>query len=236
MRVEVTGEPLGEIGADLEAVGLFEGEELPRRAPVGRRAPATSGAAFQEADPAAPRRRSDGVLVVGLGKREELDPERLRVAAARRWPRRAATTRARSPGRCPRTAADREREPRGALVEGTVLASYRFDRFKSRDPDDPPPAGARAPGDRSRRAMPTRSARPVEVARIASAEAANRARDLQNLPANVVTPTYLPIGLARSPPPTRRSRAEVLGRAEIEELRDGRAAAVAKGSARGAAG
>ena len=46
------------------------------------------------------------MLVVGLGAREDFEPERARVAAA--------------------------------LVEGTVLAGYRFDRYKAAEPDDEP--------------------------------------------------------------------------------------------------
>jgi leucyl aminopeptidase len=110
-----------------------------------------------------------------------------------------------------------------------VLASYRFDRFKSRDPDDPPP------GKLDRLVIAAGSdaeevTRPVEVARIAS-EAANRARELQALPSNVVTPTYLADRGREIAAAHDAVRAEIMSRSEIEDLGMGGLAAVAKGSA-----
>ena len=89
------------------------------------------------------------LLVVGLGKRDELDAERLRIApplAVAQAARYEATTIAWAlpesggAGITPASLA-------AGLVDGTVLASLRFDRFKSRDPDDPAAPAARAPGD-----------------------------------------------------------------------------------------
>ena len=71
-----------------------------------------------------------------------------------------------------------------------MLAAYRFDRFRSRDADDPPPP-------RLERLVLVADAGELErveaEARIAlvGAEAANRARELQNLPANELTPEGL---------------------------------------------
>ena len=72
-----------------------------------------------------------------------------------------------------------------ALVEGTLLKLYSFDRFKSSPSDDGEDgvesleiAGDGVDGDE------------VERGRVVS-EAANAARDLQNLPANVATPSFL---------------------------------------------
>ncbi|MGH2965339.1 MAG: leucyl aminopeptidase [Solirubrobacterales bacterium] len=228
MRVEVTGEALGEIGADLEALGLFEGEELPN----ALRSVAGVGdvrAAFRKLTllrPGGDRR----VLVVGLGKREELGPERLRVAAAlsvAEAGRYDASTLAWDLPDGQRKNASASLA--SALAEGTVLASYRFDRFKSRDPDDPPP------GKLDRLVIAAGSdaeevTRPVEVARIAS-EAANRARELQALPSNVVTPTYLADRAREIAAAHDAVRAEIMSRSEIEDLGIGGLAAVAKGSA-----
>ena len=82
------------------------------------------------------------VLVVGLGKRDELEPgaaaDLRRAGGGGRPARYDATTIAwalpdsGAAGAAPATLA-------AGLVEGTILASFRFDRFKSRDPDDPPP-------------------------------------------------------------------------------------------------
>ena len=116
-----------------------------------------------------------------------------------------------------------------AVVEGTVLASYRFDRFKSRDPEDPPPPRLErlllAAGDDA-----SAIAEAAEVARVAS-EAANRARELQGLPSNVVTPSYLADRAREIADAHEAITAEVLGRAEIEQRGMGGLAAVARGSA-----
>ena len=125
------------------------------------------------------------MLVVGLGKREEIDAERARVAAALAA-KEAAQARgdARSPGCCrsPRTT----RATAEGLVTGTILGAYRFDRFLSSDPDDPPPPAVES----LTLLAPAGVAAAAEAARVC-AEAQNRARDLQSLPSNVATPSYL---------------------------------------------
>src|SRR6478752_6830875 len=73
-------------------------------------------------------------LVVGLGRRDAFDPERARVAAA------AVHGRARELGtrvlawELPHHVPD---EVASALVEGTILAAYRFDRYRARPEDEP---------------------------------------------------------------------------------------------------
>src|SRR5919198_2208378 len=75
-------------------------------------------------------------LVVGLGRRDAFDPERARVAAA------TVHGRARELGtralcwELPHHVAD---DVAAALAEGTVLAGYRFERYKARGDDDEPP-------------------------------------------------------------------------------------------------
>ena len=69
----------------------------------------------------------------------------------------------------------------GALVEGTLLALYKFDRFKSADDE---------PGGIESLEVVTGDSAAVERARVI-AEAQNAARDLQNLPSNVATPSFL---------------------------------------------
>jgi leucyl aminopeptidase len=73
-------------------------------------------------------------------------------------------------------------------VTGTILGSYRFDRFKGKgtDADDAP-----APGIESLTLLaPEGVAAAAETARV-YAEAQNRARDLQSTPANFATPSFL---------------------------------------------
>jgi leucyl aminopeptidase len=226
--IEVTEEPLESVDADLAVTGLAQGEELDA---AYRDLPGAGDArgAFRKQTllrPDADRR----VLVVGLGKREELDPERLRICAATAVSEAArynATTIAWSlpesggAGVTPATLA-------AGLVEGIILASFRFDRFKSRDPEDPPPPALErlvisAPGSAG-------LDEPVRGARVA-AEAANRARELQALPANVVTPTYLADRAREIADAHDSVEVEVLGRDQIAERGMGGLVAVSQGSA-----
>ncbi|HYY73524.1 MAG TPA: M17 family peptidase N-terminal domain-containing protein, partial [Solirubrobacterales bacterium] len=228
MRVEVTSKPFSAVEADLHAIGLLEGDELPAEL-RGASGAGDVKPRFEKLTllrPERPRR----LLVVGLGKREDLESERLRVAAALavteagRHEARSIAWDVPDPGTGPPPGARA-----AALVEGTVLASYRFDRFKSRDPDDPPPPVlerlALAAGDDADAA-----AGPAEAAR-ARAEAANRARELQSLPSNVVTPSYLADRAREIAEASEAVSVEVLGRAEIEERGMGGLAAVARGTA-----
>ena len=227
VQVEVTDRRPLEVAADLHAIGLFQGEELPEsvRDVAGAR---DAKGAFKKLALLRPE-RDQRLLAVGLGNRDELDTERLRVAAAL-----AVAEAGRYEARTiawalPEATDGPSPEARaGALVEGTVLASYRFDRFRSHDPEDPPPPAVEhlalcsADGQGIERA--------AEVARVC-AEAANRARELQNLPANVVTPGYLAARARGIADAHEAVGCEVLGRAAIEEGGMGGLAAVAKGSA-----
>jgi leucyl aminopeptidase len=220
MKVELKQVELRDAGADLLAVGLVEGGELP--AEIGEAAGADSAKNdFKKLS----LLRPDGfppVLVVGLGKRDELDAEKLRVAAA------AA---AKEAGRLEATsiawALPDEIDPEvaaDALVTGTILAAYRFDRFKSGDGDDSPRLESLtllAPAD---------LADTAEGARIA-AEAQNRSRDLQGMPANFATPSFLAERAEEIAAGSDSLSVDVLGRAELEAKGMGGLIAVGQGSA-----
>ncbi len=181
MKVEVrAGEPTA-AGTELTVVGLHEDGSLPSE---------VTGIAGAEAAAGGFKKRTllrcgEGwLLVVGLGKHADADAERLRVAAAlaaKEATRLEATSVAWA---LPQSADDDAAA--GALVTGTILGSYRFERFKGADRDDPPP-----PGIEALTLLASEStAAAAETARV-SAEAANRARDLQMTPANVATPSFL---------------------------------------------
>src|SRR3954463_13713933 len=178
-----TGAP-EETAADTRVVGLFEGKSPPPGA-VGElvesgeaKAAPRKLAVAHEAAPGGGRRR---VIAVGLGKRDELDAEKARVAAG------AAAQRARELGaRALSWAAPSGEGVAGALVEGTLLALYKFDAYKSKRDDDD---GA-AQVESLEIASEVDAAAAVERARI-GAEATNAARDLQNTPSNVATPEFL---------------------------------------------
>jgi leucyl aminopeptidase len=218
MKVDVRQGELAEVGADLVAVGLTEGGELP--------APITSAAGADDSPTDFMKTtmlRPDGfppVLVVGLGESDALDPERLRVAAA---------VVAKEAGRLQASslawAVPEADDPAGAaeaLVAGTILAAYRFDRFKSGEGDDSPRLQALT------LLGPTELGDAAKVARVA-AEAQNRARDLQNIPANVATPSFLAERAEEIAAGSDALSTETLGQAELEAKGMGGILAVSQG-------
>jgi len=222
MKVSVSPLSPPEVDAGLLAVGLCEGEELPAELAAAPGAGDAKGG-FKRLSALHPERPAR-VLVAGLGKREDLDAERLRVAAAlvaREAARLEATSLA---------WAVPEGEGRGALAEGivtgTILGAYRFDRFKSRDPEDPAP-----PELESLTLLgPEELAAAADAAR-ACAEAQNRARDLQSLPSNVATPSFLARRAREIASAHPAVSTDVLGREEIAAKGMGGIVAVSQGSA-----
>jgi leucyl aminopeptidase len=222
MKVSIGQSALAGFDADLHVVGLCEGEELPAELRDARGAANAKGSLkmLTTIHPENPAR----VLVAGLGKREELDAETARIVAAL-VAKEAAKLAARSLAWLTPDSADGAGLAEG-LVTGTILGAYRFDRFRSEDPDDPPPPAL----DSLTLLGDDRVAAVAEAARVC-AEAQNRARDLQSLPSNVATPSFL----------SRRAReiasahpavsTDVLGREEIVAKRMGGLVAVSQGSA-----
>ena len=187
LKVSLSETPLADVEADLVATFLFEGDELPSELADARGADDVEGGYRKSflVHPDKPER----VTVVGLGK--DFEPERARVAAAiaaAAAAKRKATSLALVVPESEDDAANA-----AALTEGAILASYRFDRFKSgavgEDEDGENPAEKPKLEDLTLLAGAD-VGEAVEVARVAS-EAANRARELQNLPSNVATPSFL---------------------------------------------
>jgi leucyl aminopeptidase len=237
LEIELVGGTGAEVETDVLAIGLADGEELPQEF---RGAPGAGDAktAFKQVALVRPDRPAR-LLVIGLGKREDLDAERLRVAAAIAG-RRAADLGAKSLAwELPATTQEASAGPgapeapvaASALAEGTILASYRFDRFRSRDPEQPEPTALErlviACGEG---AGPETLEDEVRLSRI-SATAANRARELQNLPSNVATPSYLAGRAAEIAADHDEISLEVLDRAQMLKRGMGGLVAVAKGTA-----
>jgi leucyl aminopeptidase len=211
-----------ETAADTRIVGVFEGESLDdpalqRLVDLGeaKRALKKVAVAHEDAPGGGVRR----VLIAGLGARDEFGAEQARVAAA------AAAARAKELGAVSLSwAAPQADGVAGALVEGTLLKLYSFNRFKSKSNDNGNGgvesleiAGEGVDSDE------------VERARIA-AVAANAARDLQNLPANVATPSFLADRASEIADQHEALELELLDRDAIVARGMGAFASVAQGS------
>jgi leucyl aminopeptidase len=225
--LEVVAKPLAELEAGVVALGIADGEGLPAGLADAPGA-ADTKTGFRKVAVLHPERPSR-VVVAGLGPAGDLDAERLRVAAALAV-REAGRVEASSIAWIvPEAGAPDAAEAGAALVEGTVLAAYRFDRFRSRDPDDPPPPRIErltlAVAEPDRESV----AAEASVARIAS-EAANRARELQNLPPNELTPQALAARAEAIAGAHAKVTVDVLDRAEIRAAGLGGLVAVSQGS------
>jgi len=222
VRVSVTQSEIPAADAGLVAIGLFEGEELPEELASAPGAADARGG-FKKLSAVFPEHPAR-VVVAGLGKREELDPERLRIVAAlvakeagRR--KESSVAWALPDGGKPDALAE-------GLVTGTILGAYRFDRFKSGDPEDPEPPRLESLS----LLAPERVAAAAETARVC-AEAQNRARDLQSLPSNVATPSFLAARAEELAADHDALSVEVLGREAVAEKKMGGLVAVSQGSA-----
>jgi leucyl aminopeptidase len=222
MKVEITPLPPAEIDADLLVAGICEGEQLPDWLSDAAGAADAKGG-FRKLSLLHPERPAR-VLVAGLGKRDEVDAERARVAAALAA-KEAGSLEAKSLAWLLPDSAD-DAATAAALVTGTILGDYRFDRFRSSDPSEPPP-----PRIESLTLLgPVELADAVEAARVC-AEAQNRARELQSLPSNVATPSYLAGRAEEIAAASEAVNVEVLGRDEIAAKEMGGLVAVSQGSA-----
>jgi leucyl aminopeptidase len=210
-----------ETAADTRVVGLFEGESLADErlqslVELGEAKPALKKVAVTHEDaPGGGQRR---VLIAGLGKREEFDPEPARLAAA------AVAARAKDLGAVSLSWASPAGEGvAGALVEGTLLGLYEFDRFKSKKNDEED--GVESVEIAGEEVDPDEVDRGEVIAM-----AQNRTRDLQNLPGNVATPTYLAERAGEIADQYDNLEVELLDRDGIVELGMGAFASVAQGT------
>src|SRR5829696_2868094 len=223
MRITATTEAPAQTGADTVAVGVFEGEGVPHDldgAPLG---------ALLEAGEAKAKHRHVAVahadgrrwVLVGLGTREAFDAERARIAAA------AVHGRAKDLGTrrlCWELPHGVEEPVVEALVQGTALSVYRFDRFRSSRPDEDA-------GGLEELVVSAHHDVSEAVARAAVvAEAQNAARDLQNRPANDLTPSALGERARELAAEVDGLEVEVHGREWLAEQRMGAFLCVAQGT------
>ncbi|MGB7587149.1 MAG: leucyl aminopeptidase [Solirubrobacterales bacterium] len=225
MEIHVRDQSLAEVQADLAVIGLFDGEELPEGL-AGARGAAGAKGSFKKTTLLHPD-QPDRALVVGLGKRDEMTVERARVVAALATKEAARLEATSLAWIFPwNTAVLPDAATIEALVTGTILAAYRFDRFRNADPDDPSPRRLQS----LTLLAPTEHATAAEAARVC-AEAQNRARDLQSLPSNVATPSYLADRAGEIAAGSDAVTLEVLGREEIAAKKMGGLVAVSQGTA-----
>lgn len=164
----------------------------------------------------------DGVLFLGLGKRDACTTETVRRAAGQGCASLSAH-------RIEMIAFDAASLPEHAhgLVEGILLGQYRFDQYKARRQDAPPATQV----DTIAIALETgahAAIRRCEQARLAC-ESANWARDLANTPPNDMTPSRL-AGAALEMAEDAGCEGEVFHRDQLEELEMGAFLGVARGS------
>jgi leucyl aminopeptidase len=229
VRVSATTEEPAATDADTVAVGLFEGEASPEGLPGEPTALIGAGearATFKAL--AVGHAEGRRWLLVGLGKRADLTPERARAVAAGAHERALEIA---TGTLCWRAPVADDPAVAAALVEGTVLADYRFDRHRSApaDPADIAPkhlqelivAAPAADAPALQRAV-------AEAALVAAA--VNAARDLQNRPANDLTPTALGEYAQALAQEIESLSVEVQGREDIQARGMGAFAAVAQGS------
>ena len=221
MRVRATTDAPIDSGADTIAIGLFDGKGVPHD---------LDGAPLQALVDAGEAKSSFKHLalahaegrrwvLVGLGSRDEFDAERARVAAATAFGRVRETGAKALCWELPHKVDD---AVAGGLVEGTLLAAYRFGAYKSKAGDED------AALDELIVSAHHDVAAPVERGRVL-AEAVNATRDLQNAPANDMTPTRL-AQRARALAGELDLTCEVLGREQIQYAGMGAFSGVARGS------
>lgn len=208
--------------ADTVAVGVFDGKRIPHdvdggalQALLDRGEAKTSFRHLAQTHAAGKR-----WILVGLGDRDRFDAERARVAAA------VVHGRARDLGTevlCWELPHRLDDDQAGGFVEGTVLAAYRFTQFKG-------DAGEGAPKLREL-LVSDHESRVVAVDRAAVvARAQNTTRELQDRPANDLTPTALAEFALTLADSYDTVTAQVEGRAEIVARGMGAFACVAQGT------
>ena len=192
LRVEVADKPLAEVEADLLAFLLFEGDELP--------------------EPLAGAPGADDVKG-GFKKTALIHPGRRRRAVVDRARRSATTSSPSGRGSRRRSPPDGPAAARGDLARARAIrlpttprrSPRRWSRARSSPPTSSTSSRARSPAARRRAGRGAERKRleavtvvgdakladAVEAARVTAPRPRTHARELQDLPSNVATPSYL---------------------------------------------
>jgi leucyl aminopeptidase len=239
VNVSWTAERPAATDADTVAIGVFEGEEPRPGAPAQIVELLASGEARRSRKALAVG-HADGKrwLIVGLGAREDFTPERARAAAALARERaREISTRVLC-WQAPTSSRESDSvdpEVVAAIVQGTMLADYSFVSHKSAARDTLEGAGEQDAEAKPKRLEGLIVTGAGDLQTIVSdagivSEAVNEARDLQNRPANDLTPTALAEHAKRLAEEIEHLTVEVEGREGILARSMGAFAAVAQGT------
>ncbi len=223
MEVQSTTSNPPDTDADTVVVGVFEDEDVAHDTPGGQlQALLDSGEArrgFRKL--AVQHAAGKRWILIGLGQRDSFDAEKARVAAAVALGRANELNTLTLCWEVPHHVGD---EVVAGLVEGTLLRDYRFDRYKSGDDaNDAPRVQKLLVSAHHDVSAPAASA-------VVVAGAQNEARELQNLPANDLTPAALSDAARGLATEIDGLSVEVEGREGIEARGMGAFAAVARGS------
>ena len=217
--------------ADTLVIGLFEGESAPSAlddALGGRLGRLIESGEAKGSFKKTTTLHTDGaigaarVIVAGLGKRGDFSAERARVVSAVAFGRARDGSAKRIAWAVPEDG-DVAATAR-AVTEGALLAAYRFDRYKSKRDDD----GDAGPQQLEVIAQQDLSDLVGDTDIVV--EHANAARDLQNLPANELTPTKLAEHALARAAEIDALEGEAFGPDEIARRSMGGLLAVTKGS------
>src|SRR5436190_4302126 len=222
MQVSFTRSAPVDTHADTVAIGVFDGKGVAHDTPGGElQALLDSGEAktkFKHL--AVTHAEGKRWIVAGLGDGERFDGERARVIAA------LAGERARELGAeelCWELPHHSDDHVAGGFVQGTVLGPYTFHRSKAKDPTNGGGIKKLCVSDHDDRAQTIAAAGIV-------AHATNAARDLQNVPANDMTPHALAARARELAGSEQGVSCEVMGRDEIVAAGMGMFGAVAQGT------
>jgi len=237
MKVDVVTVPLATVKADALVVGIStDDKKLPASlAALDRQAGGRLGGVLAaerftgRAGTVTHMHVADGfgvsrIVVTGLGARKEMSPETVRRAASVAL-RRARELGARSVALDVLGERLSPRERAHAAVEGAILGTYVFDRYK-REKSDKIVESLRVVAADARQARElTEGARRGQI----FAEATWLARDLINAPANDVHPTHL-VEVAQQVAREGKLKLKVLEREDCAKLGMGAFLGVAQGS------
>ena len=217
MEIRATTDDPPDTGADTIVVGVFDGKGVPHDVEDGALGALVESGEARSAFRKLAHTHAAGRrwILIGLGARDDFDAERAGSRPPPRSAARASSAPARSAGSCRTRSATPSpaRSSRARCWPPTATCEFKSEPGADRAPDA---LVVSAHHD---------VAAAVEAGRV-GAEAANRARDLGNAPANTLTPE----ALAARARELDGVQVEVMGRAEIEAAGMGAFAAIAQGS------